>query len=125
MGRHKKEEIKEEVSNILYLEAKRQNMRDSCRLYRSQPIQEMTDQEAKSFSIRQAIAAAETLKMNEQEVLQYGNSILSSILYFNHRDEKHQQHILYMRECQRAERYSEKLKDEEKKRQKAMRIFIN
>ena len=125
MGRHKKEENMDDSNNILYIEAKRQNMRDACRLYRRQPFYEMTDSEAQCFAVRQAIAARETIPMDTAEVLQYGNSILSSILYFNQRDEKHQQHIQYMRECKRAERYAEKLREEEKKRQRAVKIFIN
>ena len=80
MGRNRKaDENLTNHQNLIYIEAKRENMREACRLYNSQPIYKMTAEDAGKFAIRQSRDAQRTLRLSDRESIRYAAVIYDAI----------------------------------------------
>ena len=83
-------------------EARRADARDRCKGFTQKPCSKMTDREAMAFAAKQAEQAATSIRMTEEEVLQYASAVYLSIRYFNDRDKEHAAYMQYLDKCKKA-----------------------
>lgn len=71
--------------------------------YNPKPFYKMTDAELCAFASRQALEASDTIQMTQEEMQQYAVAIFGAIKYFNKRDKRHADYMLYLEECRLRE----------------------
>lgn len=74
------------------------------RLYNPKPFYKMTDAEIRAFASRQAMAASHSIRMTVDEVERYAAGVYYSILFFNERDRRHADYMLYLEELRQSEK---------------------
>ena len=94
--------------------AQKRQMRERCQGYTPKSIELMTELEIRDFAETMANNTAETLRiksdgmsgrrrMTKEEREDYAGAIAAAIHYFNHRSERHADHMRYLSECRAAE----------------------
>ena len=81
------------------------------KVYNPKPFYKMKDAELCAFASRQALEASDTIQMTQEEMQQYAGAIFGAIKYFNKRDKRHADYMLYLEEC----RLREEARQREKK----------
>ena len=101
-----------------------QEMKKACEGYVRQPIYDMTPQEVKTFVSDMARRDRASLRMDDDETMQYAGALLSSIEYFNRRSAEHAECMRYREECRIAEEESRKRREAMEREREKHKLYI-